>query len=121
MKRLSMDAVKERATQRRDPAWLTQKRLEAFESLHKLSLPESRYTKIRGLDLDAFDLVQQNATGARVSEFATEREAVHIQIDAQVLTTQIPEPVRAKGIIFCDLTTAVREYPDLVKQYLFHV
>jgi Fe-S cluster assembly protein SufD len=119
MKRLSVEAVKERAAQRREPAWLTQKRLEAFESLHKLSLPESRYTKIRGLDLDAFDLVKQNSTGARVSEFATEREAVHIQMDAQVLTTQIPEPMRAKGIIFCDLITAVRQYPDLVRQYLF--
>jgi Fe-S cluster assembly protein SufD len=121
MKRLSREAVKERAAQRREPAWLTQKRLEAFESLHRLSWPESRYTKIRGLDLDAFDLVKQNATGARVGEFATEREAVHIQIDAQVLTTQTPEPLRAKGIIFCDLITAVREYPDLVKQYLFQV
>ncbi len=121
MNRLSVETVKEQAAQRRDPAWLTQKRLEAFESLHRLSWPESRYTKIRGLDLDAFDLVQQNATGARVGEFATEREAVHIQVDAQVLTTQIPEPLRAKGIIFCDLTTAVREYPDLVKQYLFQV
>ncbi|MCX8104217.1 MAG: hypothetical protein N3E42_07375, partial [Candidatus Bipolaricaulota bacterium] len=62
-----------------------QKRLNAFEALQKLPLPESRYTKIRGLDLNAFDLMKQNANGARVSEFATEREAVHIQIDAKVL------------------------------------
>lgn len=119
MNRLSAEVVKERAAQYREPAWLAHKRLEAFESLQKLPLPESRYTKIRGLDLNAFDFAKQNANGARVSEFATEREAVHIQIDAHVLATQVPELLRAKGIIFCDMATAVREYPDLVQKYLF--
>ncbi|MFN4218768.1 MAG: Fe-S cluster assembly protein SufD [Candidatus Bipolaricaulia bacterium] len=119
MKTLSVAVIKDRAAQHGEPHWLIQKRLEAFESLQKLPLPESRYTKIRGLDLNAFDFAKQNANGARVSEFATEREAVHIQLDARVLTTQVPEPLRAKGIIFCDMKTAVREYPDLVKKYLF--
>ncbi|MCX8104085.1 MAG: Fe-S cluster assembly protein SufD [Candidatus Bipolaricaulota bacterium] len=116
---LSVEVVKEQAAQRGEPTWLMQKRLEAFEALQKLSLPESRYTKIRGLDLDAFALAKQNGSGARVSEFAREREAMHIQVDAHVLTTQVPEPLRAKGIIFCDMTTAMRDYPDLVKGYLF--
>nr|BAL57086.1 FeS assembly protein SufD [uncultured Acetothermia bacterium] len=119
MNRLSVEVIKDRAAQHGEPAWLLQKRLEAFEALQELPLPESRYTKIRGLDLSAFALTAQNANGARVSEFATEREAVHIQIDGKVLTTQVPEPVRAKGIIFCDMRTAVREHPDLVQQYLF--
>lgn len=115
----STNTIVEQALQRREPTWLVQKRLNAFEALQKLPLPESRYTKIRGLDLNTFDLAKQNAHGARVSEFATEREAVHIQIDAKVLTTQVPESLRHKGIIFCDIETAVREYPDLVQRYLF--
>lgn len=115
----STDRIIEQASERREPNWLVQKRLEAFAALQRLPLPESRYTKIRGLDLNVFDLIKQNTNGARVSEFATEREAVHIQIDAKTLTTQLPESLRAKGIIFCDLATAVREYPDLVQQYLF--
>lgn len=119
MNTLSVEVIENGAAQRGEPRWLTQKRIEAFESLQKLPLPESRYTKIRGLDLGAFDLTRQNATGARVSEFATEREAVHIQIDARTLTTQLPESLRSKGIIFCDMHTAVREYPDLARQYLF--
>lgn len=119
MNTLSAEVVKERAAQYREPAWLAHKRLEAFESFQKLPLPESRYTKIRGLDLNAFDFAKQNANGTRVSEFATEREAVHIQIDAYLLTTQVPEPLRAKGIIFCDMATAVREHPELIQQYLF--
>jgi len=101
------------------PPWLIEKRLEALEAMQSLPMPESRYTKIRGLDLAAFDFTKQNGAGARVSEFATEREAVHIQLDAQVLTTQVPEPLRSQGIIFCDMRTAVREYPDLAKQYIF--
>ncbi len=116
---LSGDRIAEQATERHEPSWLVHKRLEAFAALQRLPLPESRYTKIRGLDLNAFDLDKQNPKGAPMSEFATEREAVHVQIDSKVLTTQVPEPVRHKGIIFCDLATAVREYPDLVRQYLF--
>lgn len=119
MKTLSVAAVKDRAAQHGEPAWLTQKRLEALESFQKLPLPESRYTKIRGLDLNTFEFAKQNGTGARASEFATEREAVHIQIDARTLTTQVPEPLRSKGIIFCDIATVLREYPDLMKHYLF--
>lgn len=106
--------------ERGEPPWLIQRRIEAFTALQELPLPESRYTKIRGLDLNAFDFARQNTNGARVSEFATEREAMHIQIDGKILTTQVPEPLRSK-IIFCDLATAVREYPDLVRRYLFEV
>jgi Fe-S cluster assembly protein SufD len=115
----SVAAVQELSAQRHEPAWLTQKRLEALEHFGKLSLPDSRYTKIRGLDLSSFDPAIQNFNGAKITEFATEREAVHIQVDAKVLSTQMPEVLRHQGIIFCDLATAVRDYPDLVKKYLF--
>ncbi len=121
MTTLSAAVIQDRAAQQKEPTWLTQKRLEAFESFQKLPLPESRYTKIRGLDLNAFDLTRKNSADARVSEFATEREAVHIQLDAHVLTTHVPEPLRSTGIIFCDMQTAVRQYPDLVKEYIFQV
>ncbi len=116
---LSPEDIAEQARQRREPPWLVQKRLEAWESFQKLPLPESRYTKIRGLELGEFSLVPRGPTGAKASDFASTREAVHMQIDGEVLMTQVPEPVRAKGILFCDLATAVREHPDLVQQYLF--
>lgn len=115
----SAAAVQEFSVQRNEPAWLTQKRLAAFERFEKLSLPDSRYTKIRGLDLSAFEPAMQPPNGAKITEFAAEREAVHIQIDTEVLSTQAPGLLRRKGVIFCDLATAVRDYPDLVQKYLF--
>ncbi len=121
MKTLSREVITDRAAQHGEPPWLTERRLEALGAFQKLPLPESRYTKIGGLELDAFAFAKQNSTGARASEFATEREAVHMQLNAQVLTTQVPEPLRSTGIIFCDIATALREYPDLVKQYIFQV
>ena len=117
---LSVDQIIKQSSERREPDWLVRKRVEALAALQKLPMPESRYTKIRELDLDAFDFAKQNAHGARVSEFATEREAVHIQIDAKVLTTQVPEPLSNK-IIFCDMATAVREHPELLQKYLFGI
>lgn len=121
MNTLTRDVVAELAQEYREPAWLVHKRLEAFESAQKLPMPESRYTKIRGFDLQSFDLIGRDAGSAHVSEFATEREAVHIQIDGKIVTTQVSESLRSKGLIFCDMATAVRQYPDLLQEYLFQV
>lgn len=115
----SLDAVKELSGRRSEPGWLAQKRLEALEIFQRLPMPDSRYTKIRGLDLSRLDFAVPSANGATVREFATEREAVQVQIDAQLLSTQLPETLKHKGVIFCDLATAVREHPELVQKYLF--
>ncbi|MCS7198419.1 MAG: Fe-S cluster assembly protein SufD [Candidatus Bipolaricaulota bacterium] len=120
LRSFSVDTIAEQAASRGEPTWLVQKRVEAFEALQRLPLPESRYTKIRGLDLNAFDFAGQNAHHAHIGELAAEREAVHIQLDGQILITQVPESLQSKGIVFCDMATAIREHPDLVKQYLFH-
>jgi Fe-S cluster assembly protein SufD len=114
---LSPEDIVEQAGARREPQWLVQRRLEAWEAFQRLPLPESRYTKIRGLELSEFSLAPRSPSKA--SDFASTREAVHIQIDGETLVTQVPEAVRAKGVLFCDLATAVREHPDLVQQYLF--
>jgi Fe-S cluster assembly protein SufD len=114
---LSPEDIVEQAGARREPQWLVQRRLEAWEAFQRLPLPESRYTKIRGLELSEFSLAPRSPSKA--SDFASTREAVHIQLDGETLLTQVPEAVRAKGVLFCDLATAVREHPDLVQQYLF--
>ncbi|MEX2159512.1 MAG: Fe-S cluster assembly protein SufB [Dehalococcoidia bacterium] len=43
---------------------------------------------------------------------------VEAQYDSEVVYHSIREDLQKLGVIFCDTDTAVREYPDLVRQYL---
>jgi len=40
-----------------------------------------------------------------------------VQRDATTVHVEVDPALAAKGVIFCDLDTAVREHPDLVRQY----
>ena len=42
---------------------------------------------------------------------------VGAQYDSEVVYHSLREDLQEKGVIFCDMDTALREYPDLVKQY----
>ena len=41
-----------------------------------------------------------------------------IVIDSVSVATTFKETLAEKGIIFCSISEAIREYPDLVKQYI---
>jgi Fe-S cluster assembly protein SufB len=44
--------------------------------------------------------------------------AVDVVFDSVSVTTTYKEKLKAVGIIFCSFSEAVKEYPDLIKQYL---
>ena len=42
---------------------------------------------------------------------------VSAQYESEVVYHNIRKDLEAKGVLFCDMDTAVREYPDIVRQY----
>lgn len=118
-----------------EPEWVLEARLNAFEIYDRLPTPsrndeEWRRTSLRGLKLDR--LAPFAGAGAeRVSSLtgvlATaeaggvsnegEFAGVQVQRDASTIFAEVNAEVSAKGVIFCDLDTAMREHPELVKQY----
>jgi Fe-S cluster assembly protein SufD len=85
----------------REPDWLADRRLEAFDVFQKLELPdpkseEWRYTDVRGFDFDAFG--------------APEIRAKAPSIDGGLA---------ARGVIFTDFRTAATEHADLLKEHFF--
>jgi Fe-S cluster assembly protein SufD len=112
----SSETIRELSGRYREPAWRTEQRWRAFEIFQKLPLPDSRYTKIRNLDLQTYRLAPESSE--KLPEFAREREAIYSQIDNAVVSTKLPQHLREKGVIFCDLETALREHADLVQRYL---
>lgn len=118
-----------------EPEWVLEARLNAFEIYERLPAPartdeEWRRTSLRGLKLDNLAPFV-DAGAARVDSLAgvlataeaggvsneSEFAGVQVQRDASTIFAETHADVAAQGVIFCDLDTAVREHPELVKQY----
>ncbi len=85
----------------REPGWLTERRVAAFDIFEKLDLPdpkgeEWRYTDVRKFDFSRF----------RPPEPAS-------------ILRRLPDELAGKGILFVDLPTAISEHPDLLKEHFF--
>lgn len=109
-----------------EPAWLREKRENAFSRYEALDLPHTRYTRLRGLDLDAYspyaagelDLSGAPAIVGQLLSAKTPQDAYAVQVDSSTIKFQLPDEVRQQGVIFCDLNTAVREHEALLQEYL---
>jgi Fe-S cluster assembly protein SufD len=125
---LTLDTVKELSAERKEPSWLLQKRIDAFNAFEKLSPPDSRYTKIRGLELEktlpaatpkATPNFSALPTGLSDSLTNGLKDPFFAQLDSKAFRINTPDSLKKQGVIFTDLETAIKEHPDLVQKYLF--
>ncbi|MFI5274854.1 MAG: Fe-S cluster assembly protein SufD [Ktedonobacterales bacterium] len=122
----SADAL-ERLTRRRDePEWMRERRAEAWRVFVALPMPtqqdeEWRRTSLRALKLDrvALEAAPTKAKGkllpaAEQGEAFAGFLALH---DGQVAERRVSDELAARGVIFTDLASAVREHGDLVREH----
>ena len=115
---------------RDEPGWLVDRRRKAFELLETLSPPTSRdeewrRTDIRGLKLNAFQFLPDDATTKEDSTAVTPHwdslsanYASGIeQINGRL--TRSADPSKLGEVVFTDLATAAREHPEILQKYLF--
>lgn len=114
---------------RNDPAWLVERRREAFTRFEAFPLPSSRdeewrRSDIRGLRLEVFSpLASHSANAAQgdaldgIWKGLNERYATGIAHVNSALVHS-PDPNRLGGAILVDLDRAVREYPQILDRYL---
>ncbi len=128
MNQLSIDAIKSLSAERKEPSWLTQTRLDAFNAFEKLAMPDSRYTQIRGLELEKMLPTATPKTAPNFSALPTglsdslingAKEPFFSQLDSKAFKITTPDSLKKQGVIFADLETAIKEHPDLVQKYLF--
>ena len=114
---------------RDEPAWLVERRKEAFARFQAFPWPsareeEWRRTDIRGLKLDAF--APPSIEGASAEARASFEQ--HLQtLSSQYATgiahingslTREADPAQLGGAVFLDLDRAVKDYPELIDRYL---
>lgn len=113
---------------RREPTWLRQKRLDAFEALSSLPLPRLEKTDLSKWNFDDFRLETTEQPLASledlpkdVGDFVSNEALSHliVQQNEHVVAQPTDEELSAQGVIFTDLASAIKQHEELVKSYLF--
>ena len=137
---LSEDIVREISRRKGEPGWLLDFRLEAFRYWRTLEMPRWAHLDIPEIDfqtisyyaeprrkegpksLDEVDpqmLDTFNRLGIPLEE---QKQLSGMAVDAVFDSVSVATTHRDKlaklGIIFCPISEAVRDYPDLVRRYL---
>ncbi|MDD5974652.1 MAG: Fe-S cluster assembly protein SufB [Bacteroidales bacterium] len=138
-KGLSEDVIRLISKKKEEPEWLLDFRLKAYRHWLKMELPKWGHLDIPEIDFQAISYyaapqkknIQSldevdpeiidtfNKLGIPLEEQkALSGIAVDAVMDSVSVKTTFRETLADKGIIFCSISEAVKEYPDLVKQYL---
>ena len=141
-KGLNEDVVRLISEKKGEPKWLLEFRLKAYRywltqqqpSWAHVHLPEIDYQAISYYadptakakkgpnsleEIDPELMKTFDKLGIPLEErLALSGTAVDAVMDSVSVKTTFKEKLSEKGIIFCSISEAVREYPDLVKQYL---
>jgi len=139
-KGLNEDVIRTISAKKGEPEWLLEFRLEAYRywltqeqpTWAHLTLPEIDYQAIsyyadptkksadgEKKELDPELVKTFDKLGIPLEErLALSGMAVDAVMDSVSVKTTFKEKLAEKNIIFCSISEAVKEYPDLVKQYL---
>ncbi len=117
-----LEEVKDFSAAKEEPLWMQELRLNALASLNELALPVIERAKIDRWPLTKtgsfIEGTTENEGAAGVADFSQlDDRPLLIQQDGQVVFEQLSTDLIDQGVIFTDIFTALREYPELVKEY----
>jgi Fe-S cluster assembly protein SufB len=139
-KGLNKDVIRLISQKKDEPEWLLNYRLKAFESWQKMEEPNwanINYKKPNYQDIIYYAAPKQKKKLNSLDELDPEMKktfdklgisideqkklagvAVDFVMDSVSVATSFKEKLGALGIIFCSISEAVQEHPELVKKYL---
>lgn len=122
----NQEALNELLARRDEPEWMRQRRLDAWKIYQDTPMPtrqdeEWRRTDLRRLKLDEFGTEPTQTQTHETLVPAAERNETFAGflglLNAQPVEYRFSDEAKAKGVIFTDLATAVREHGDLIREY----
>jgi Fe-S cluster assembly protein SufD len=131
---VSAETVKALSAFKGEPSWLAERRLEAWRVFEKKPMPTMRdeawrYTDISDVRIEDFvpyapspDVSREGDLPDAVQKLIEEGEensALLVQHNSETTYARVDEELAARGVIFTDLHTALRENEELVKERLF--
>jgi Fe-S cluster assembly protein SufB len=140
-KGLNEEVVRLISQKKGEPEWMLDFRLKAFRYWLTLQQPEWGHLKMPAIDYQAISYYADPTAGAKKKEenkeldpelmktfeklgipleerLALSGTAVDAVMDSVSVKTTFKEKLSEKGVIFCSISEAIKEHPELVKQYL---
>lgn len=139
-KGLNEDIIRFISAKKQEPQWLLDWRLKAFEQWQKMTEPEwahVHYAKVDYQDIHYYAAPKPKKELASLDEVDPELlktfeklgisldeqkrltgVAVDVVMDSVSVKTTFKEELAKHGIIFCSMSEAVKDHPELVKKYL---
>ncbi len=142
-KGLSEDVIKLISSKKNEPQWLLDWRLEAYKHWLKMKEPKwafIKYPEIDFNDISYYAVPKNNPAPKSLDEIDPEIKetydklgipleeqkmlagvAVDAVFDSVSVITTFKEKLAEEGVIFCSISEAVQEHPELVRKYLGYV
>ncbi|MEM8929078.1 MAG: Fe-S cluster assembly protein SufB [Bacteroidota bacterium] len=139
-KGLNEDIVIAISKKKEEPEWMTEWRLDAFREWQKMEEPEwanVNYEKPNFQDISYYSAPNKKPKYNSLDEVDPELldtfkklgisldeqkklagVAVDVVMDSVSVATTFKETLAEKGIIFCSISEAIKEHPELVKKYI---
>ncbi len=139
-KGLDEDVVKMISEKKEEPQWMLDWRLKAFEYWKEMEEPDwvnVEYPPIDYQDMSYFASPKQDKQPESLEDIDPEIRktyerlgipleeqkrlagvAVDAVMDSVSVATTFKEKLKEAGVIFCSISEAIQEYPELVKKYL---
>jgi Fe-S cluster assembly protein SufB len=137
---LSEDTVRFISAKKKEPPWMLEFRLKAFRKWLTMAEPEWSDNSYPAIDYQAYSYYsepRQKEKKASLDEvdpellatfdklgipLAEQKRLSNVAVDAVFdsvsIATTFREELGKAGVIFCSISEAVREYPELVQKYL---
>jgi Fe-S cluster assembly protein SufB len=132
---LNADIVNEMSWMKGEPDWVRERRLKALRHFERRPMPtwggdmseiylDNIYYYIKPTDkqVDAWDQLPESVkqTYEKLGIPEAERKylaGVTAQYESEVVYHKNRDDLEAQGVIFCDMDTALREHPEIVRAY----
>ena len=136
-KGLNEETVRLISKKKGEPEWMLEFRLKAFAKWKEMTMP--RWAHLNIPDIDFQDIIYYAAPKPKSTKREIDPEleatfdklgiplhernvlagvAVDAVFDSVSVKTTFRETLAEKGVIFCSISEAIKEYPDLVRKYL---
>ncbi|MBQ5779155.1 MAG: Fe-S cluster assembly protein SufB [Paludibacteraceae bacterium] len=137
---LNEDIVRLISAKKNEPEWLLDFRLKAFRHWQTLEMPQWAHLDVPEIDFQsiAYYAAPKKKEGPKSLDevdpellktfdklgIPLEEQKMHLGmavdaiVDSVSVKTTHKEKLAEKGIIFCSISEAVQDYPDLVRQYM---
>jgi Fe-S cluster assembly protein SufB len=129
------------SARKEEPEWMLQWRLEAYHAWQKMAAPTWAHLHHPAVDFDALSYYSSPKSAENRPQSLDEVDpellrvyeklgiplheqealagvAVDAVFDSVSVTTTFRKKLSEAGVIFCSMSEAIREYPDLVRRYL---